>query len=54
MRDALEPGFDRFYDEQTKVRYSHCELGYLIEAEGPQFEEDGLVYWEGTSWTDWS
>ena len=42
--DALSPRFDGFYTQQERVRYDHCELGYILEAEGPQFEKDGLVY----------
>lgn len=36
LRDALHGDFDVFYKEQPKVSYSSCELGYLIDAEGPQ------------------
>lgn len=54
LKEALEPRFDNFYNRQTRVKYSHCELGYIVEAEGPQFEEEGLVYWEGSSWSDWT
>jgi hypothetical protein len=54
LQDALVPRFDVFYESQARVKYSHCELGYIIDAEGPQFEDDGLVYWEGTSWSDWT
>lgn len=36
IKDALEADFDAFYTEQPKVSFSSCELGYLIEAEGPQ------------------
>ncbi|CAK7238795.1 MAG: hypothetical protein STHCBS139747_000214 [Sporothrix thermara] len=54
LRDALRPEFDSFYeDEQTRVSYSRCEQGYLIDAEGPQFEHDGIVYRRGTKWHDW-
>ncbi|KAL0930670.1 Arylsulfatase 3 [Colletotrichum truncatum] len=54
LRDALSPRFDAFYEQQqVKVEYSRCEMGYLIDAEGPQFEQDGLVYWKGLNWGDW-
>lgn len=54
LRDALSPRFDLFYEQQqVKVEYSRCELGYLVDAEGPQFERDGLVYWSGLRWSDW-
>ena len=52
--DALSPRFDTFYEkQQAKVSYSRCELGYIVESEGPQFEKDGLVYRRGSSWSDW-
>lgn len=55
LHDALSPRFDSFYEkDQVRVSYSHCELGYLPEAEGPQFENDGYVYRQGTSWSDWT
>ncbi|SPO01686.1 probable arylsulfatase [Cephalotrichum gorgonifer] len=54
LRDALSPRFDAFYEKhQVKVSYSHCELGYLESAEGAQFEKDGYVYRQGSSWSDW-
>ncbi|RMZ82620.1 hypothetical protein DV738_g1698, partial [Chaetothyriales sp. CBS 135597] len=37
LHDALAPEFDHFYDsEQERVAFSRCELGYIIDAEGPQ------------------
>ncbi|PKS08552.1 hypothetical protein jhhlp_004938 [Lomentospora prolificans] len=54
LRDALSPRFDTFYEkQQAKVSYSRCEMGYIVESEGPQFEKDGLVYRKGTSWSEW-
>lgn len=47
LDDALSPRFDTFYTEEMAervVRYDKCELGYIVESEGPQevfaFEED--------------
>lgn len=55
LRDALSPRFDAFYEkQQVKVSYSRCELGYIEEAEGAQFQKDGYVYRQGTSWSDWA
>lgn len=52
--DALSPRFDLFYErQQVKVEFSRCEMGHLIDAEGPQFERDGLVYSGGFRWSDW-
>ncbi len=53
LQDALSPRFDSFYAQQTRVQYDHCELGYIPEAEGPQFEKDGLVYRQGAKWHEW-
>ncbi|PKS08523.1 hypothetical protein jhhlp_004908 [Lomentospora prolificans] len=54
LRDALSPRFDAFYAEQARVEWSRCELGHLIDAEGPQFEKDGNIYWQGSKWSDWT
>ncbi|KAK1991440.1 alkaline phosphatase-like protein [Colletotrichum falcatum] len=44
----LHPRFDDFYARQKRVRFSHCELGHIVEAKEPQFEhDDGAVYWKG-------
>ncbi|KAL2194099.1 alkaline-phosphatase-like protein [Corynascus similis CBS 632.67] len=54
LRDALSPRFDSFYERhQIEVSFSRCELGYLLDAEGPQFETDGLVYRDGAWWSEW-
>ena len=53
LQDAMAPRFDVFYAQQTRVQYDHCEMGYIPEAEGPQFEKDGLVYRYGTPWHEW-
>lgn len=36
LPSALSTGLDSFYEEQPKVSFSKCELGYIIESEGPQ------------------
>ena len=54
LRDALAPRFDEFYEKkQKRVRFERCELGYLVDAEGPQWETDGLAYQKGTEWHEW-
>ncbi|AEO67841.1 uncharacterized protein THITE_2116964 [Thermothielavioides terrestris NRRL 8126] len=54
LRDALSARFDAFYEQQQpKVRFDRCELGYILDAEGPQFEADGLVYRHGLRWSEW-
>ncbi|KAK0610572.1 alkaline-phosphatase-like protein [Bombardia bombarda] len=55
LHDALASRFDDFYvAEQKRVRYDRCELGYLVDAEGPQFETHGLVYRHGARWDEWA
>ncbi|KAM0334505.1 hypothetical protein ACHAQA_001534 [Verticillium albo-atrum] len=54
LREALSPRFDEFYAQQVKVEYFRCELGHIIDAEGPQFETEGDVYWKGQSWSEWT
>ncbi|KAF1981183.1 arylsulfatase [Aulographum hederae CBS 113979] len=55
LADALSKRFDRFYEvEQRRIEYSRCEAGYILDAEGPQFEVDGLVYRQGARWDQWT
>ncbi|KAK7752482.1 hypothetical protein SLS62_005635 [Diatrype stigma] len=54
LDDALLNRFDQFYQhEQTQVQFEHCAMGYLLEAEGPQFEKDGFAYRDGVKWSEW-
>ena len=54
LDDALSSRFDHFYErEQTRVQFDHCENGYILDAEGPQFEKDGVVYRDGVKWSEW-
>ena len=54
LHHALSSRFDVFYEQQQKkVGYNRCEMGYLPDAEGPQFETDGLVYRQGARWSEW-
>jgi hypothetical protein len=54
LSDALSPRFDQFYElQQKKIAYNRCEDGYIVDAEGPQFEKDGLVYRHNSRWSDW-
>lgn len=54
FEDALSPEFDRFYDMQARLEYGRCEQGYLVDAEGPQFETDGNTYWKHSQWSEWT
>ncbi|KAK4952434.1 hypothetical protein LTR10_009240 [Elasticomyces elasticus] len=46
LKDALHGRFDAFYAEQPKVAFSSCQLGYLVDEEGPQhvniWDDDGV------------
>ena len=54
LKQALSPRFDRFYErEQVRVRYNRCEQGYIIDAEGPQFDSDGIMFRDGVRWSEW-
>jgi hypothetical protein len=54
LQDALSSRFDTFYEQQQKkVSFNRCEMGHLLDAEGPQFETDGLVYRHGVRWSEW-
>ena len=54
LRQALAPRFDAFYERDlVRVRFARCEPGYILDAEGPQFEADGLVFRGGVHWSEW-
>lgn len=36
LAEALVSGFDTFYENQPKVTFSACELGYIVASEGAQ------------------
>jgi len=46
LPSALSSGLDTFYEEQPKVSFSKCELGYIVESEGPQIP---FVFGQGAS-----
>lgn len=33
--DSLKERFDAFYEDQPKVSFTKCELGYIPSSEGP-------------------
>ncbi|ROW06867.1 hypothetical protein VMCG_04073 [Cytospora schulzeri] len=47
LSDALQIRFDTFYQKQTRVSFDRCELGYIIDAEGPQAP---YQYRKGWNW----
>ncbi|KAH7324749.1 alkaline-phosphatase-like protein [Stachybotrys elegans] len=49
LLDSLDRRFDEFYDEQPRVSFSKCEMGYIRESEGPMDVNAfgyGNYYWE--------
>ena len=54
FEDALSAQFDHFYEvEQQRVEYNFCSNGYLIDAEGPMWEDKGSVFRDGLMWYEW-
>ncbi|KAJ5619462.1 arylsulfatase [Penicillium lagena] len=55
LKDALHARHDNFYEvEQTiKVRFEECARGYLLDAEGPQFDEGKMALRDGLPWYEW-
>ncbi|KAI0968702.1 arylsulfatase-like protein [Xylaria arbuscula] len=55
LKDALSPRFDSFYDTETeKIKFERCAMGYILDAEGPQYEQEipKLAVYE--SWHEWT
>lgn len=47
LAKALSKEFDVFYQErQPRVSFDWCVGGHVLDAEGAQFEKDGLAYWD--------
>ncbi|KAI0016854.1 alkaline-phosphatase-like protein [Xylariomycetidae sp. FL0641] len=51
---ALSPRLDSFYDAQPRVMFDRCEMGLVLDAEGPEFRDDGFVYRNEARWSDWT
>ncbi|KAI1391689.1 Arylsulphatase [Hypoxylon trugodes] len=55
LREALSPRFDAFYEDKSrKVDFDRCEMGFILDAEGPQFEKDGLLPIFDPNWHEWT
>ncbi|KAI1272988.1 arylsulfatase-like protein [Xylaria sp. FL0933] len=55
LKDALSPRFDSFYDTKTEnIRFERCEMGYILEAEGPQFEPGTPELGVRHDWHEWT
>lgn len=35
LKDALDPKYDTFYEDQNKVKFAKCEKGYHVNSELP-------------------
>ena len=54
LKDALASRFDEFHEiKQKKIQFDRCARGYLLDAEGPQFENAGLAFRDGIPWAAW-
>ncbi|OTB06196.1 hypothetical protein M426DRAFT_10012 [Hypoxylon sp. CI-4A] len=66
LADALAARYDGFYEdagrrETAKVEFAYCADGFLVDAEGPTWEEHGrrafagedYGYLDGGRWEDW-
>lgn len=54
LKQALSPRYDSFYEqEQVRIKYNRCENGYIVDAEGPQFDADGIFFRDGLRWDEW-
>ncbi|KAI0876424.1 arylsulfatase-like protein [Hypoxylon argillaceum] len=55
LKDALSPRFDTFYETETgNIRFEKCEAGYIIESEGPQFDQGLLESNVDPNWHEWT
>ncbi|KAI1372803.1 Arylsulphatase [Hypoxylon crocopeplum] len=55
LRDALSPRFDSFYEDRSmKIEFDRCEMGFLLDAEGPQFKDDDFLSTFDPKWHEWT
>ncbi|KAI1113323.1 arylsulfatase-like protein [Nemania sp. NC0429] len=55
LKDALSPRFDTFYEtEVKKIKFERCAAGYILDAEGPQFEQAVLELDLQRTWHEWT
>lgn len=55
LKDALSPRFDTFYETKTeKINFEKCAAGYILDAEGPQFEQALLELDFQRKWHEWT
>ncbi|KAJ5833279.1 arylsulfatase [Penicillium riverlandense] len=55
LEDALHARHDNFYEieQTTRVRFEECARGYILDAEGPQFDEGKMILRDGLPWYEW-
>ncbi|KAI1735284.1 arylsulfatase-like protein [Xylaria scruposa] len=54
LQDALSPRFDSFYETRTnRIRFDRCEPGYILDAEGAQYEQE-LLESDLRGWHEWT
>lgn len=55
LRDALSPRLDQFYEQRSaRVQFSRCELGYILDAEGPQANRSWTMSTLTPHWHMWT
>ncbi|KAI1452390.1 alkaline-phosphatase-like protein [Annulohypoxylon moriforme] len=55
LRDALSSRFDALYeDESRKIEFDRCEMGFILDAEGPQFRRNELFSIFNPKWHEWT
>ncbi|KAK8137059.1 hypothetical protein PG984_004999 [Apiospora sp. TS-2023a] len=59
LADALSPRWDRFYEARERsIRFDRCEMGFILDAEGPQFgdgdEEVEEALRNQAAWHEWT
>ncbi|BFZ65269.1 hypothetical protein YB2330_006432 [Saitoella coloradoensis] len=53
LTEALDERFDEYYEEEVeKIRFDRCEQGYIVEAEGPQWDKS-MGMRGGLRWSEW-
>ncbi|KAK6219247.1 hypothetical protein LQW54_002235 [Pestalotiopsis sp. IQ-011] len=54
LRDALSPRFDTFYAERSRnIVFDRCEMGFLLDAEGPRFDDNQKEDTFNVNWHQW-
>ncbi|KAI2602206.1 alkaline-phosphatase-like protein [Hypoxylon sp. NC1633] len=55
LRDALSTRFDSFYEDRSRnIEFDRCEMGFILDAEGPQFRQDDPVSYFDPRWHEWT